>query len=95
MGKCEPALKSCQALGPEVRNCKGKEMGGEEKGDPEDVMEAQRSRGAGAGKNYSKAGAWEAQPVPRRGRNPQPWGREAAEQGVILFQRGPSFLPGG
>lgn len=28
MGKCEPALKSCQALGPEVRNCKGKEMGG-------------------------------------------------------------------
>lgn len=22
LGKCEPALKSCQALGPEVRNSK-------------------------------------------------------------------------
>ena len=47
-GKHEPALKSCQALGPEVRNSKEEEEteGG---GDPEDVMEAQRSRGRGEG----------------------------------------------
>lgn len=46
-GKCEPALKSCQALGPEARSSKEeeeREWGG---GDPEDVMEAQRSRGEG------------------------------------------------
>lgn len=34
-GKDEPAVKSCQALGPEVRNSKGR-------GDPEDIMEAQK-----------------------------------------------------
>lgn len=51
-GKCQPVLKSCQALGPEVRNSKEKEetesvCGGG--GDPEDIMEAQRSRGAEEG----------------------------------------------
>ena len=38
-GKCEPALESCQALGPEVRNSKRWGVG---RGDPEDIMEAQR-----------------------------------------------------
>lgn len=38
-GKCEPALKSCQALGPEVRHSKGGGMGGRV---PEDITEAQR-----------------------------------------------------
>lgn len=55
LGKQGPALKSCQALGPEVRNSKGEGETG--RGDPEDVMEAQQSRGAGKGKSYRKAGA--------------------------------------
>lgn len=38
-GKCEPALKSCQALGPEVRHSKGGGVGGRV---PEDITEAQR-----------------------------------------------------
>lgn len=44
-GKCEPALKSYQALGPEVRKARERRKRGGE--DPEDVMEAQRSRAAG------------------------------------------------
>lgn len=49
LGKCGPVLKSCQALGLEVGNSKGE--GGVGGGDPEDVMEAQRSRGAGEEKS--------------------------------------------
>lgn len=55
-GKCEPAPKSCQALGPEVRNSKEEEetesVGGG--GNPEDVMEAQ-TKGYRR-RSYSKAG---------------------------------------
>lgn len=54
LGKCGQALKSRQALGLEVVNSKGEGGVG---GDPEDVMEAQRSRGAGEEKSYSRAGA--------------------------------------
>lgn len=58
--KHEPALKSCQALDQRLEIVRG--LGGIlREGDPEDIVEAQRSKSAGEGMNCRKAGGWEAQ----------------------------------
>ncbi|KAK2090036.1 hypothetical protein P7K49_031292 [Saguinus oedipus] len=68
--RCEPAPKSCQALGPEVRNNNGRE------GDPEDITETQRS-GVQGRKSYSQAAARRPQP---RGPDRKPSSSGTAER---------------
>lgn len=59
-GKCEPALKSCQALGPEARSSKEEEErewgGGTLRTSWKPRDQGERGRGS-----YGKAGAWKPQ----------------------------------
>lgn len=97
LGKCGPALRSCQALGLEVRNSKGEGAAG--RGDPEDAMEARRSRVQDKGRVTVKQEPERHSPDPVSGWNPQPWGEGAAElrarQGAFLSWGGAHFFSPG